>query len=124
LLIYKGENATNAGLYSVPGSRCRPGETPAACAVREAMEEASVFVRVVRELGNFVSKVKGIPMHGYLFESEIISGIPAPSGGTLAVAWATLTHIEELQKRDLMIEGRLCEAIKCSLNGNKISAAY
>ena len=124
LLILEGEGATNAGLYSLPGGRCQAGESPPECAVREAMEEASVAIRVVRETGNFVSDVKGTLYHGFVFESEIVSGNPAPSGGTLAVAWATLLHIRELEKRDLMIKGRLCEAIKDSLDGKCVQAAY
>ena len=120
LLILEGEGATNAGLYSVPGGRCEKGELPADCAAREAKEEADVEIAVVREIGNFYSRVGGGCFHGYLFESRVVGGIPRPCGGVCAVRWASLKDIEQLQSQGLMISGKLLDSLKMHLAGDFI----
>lgn len=117
LLILEGEGACNCGLYSVPGGRCRPGESPDECSVREAMEEASVCVRLVREIANFPALVFGNRFHGYVYEAEIVSGEPRPGDGIKAVRWATLDELEALERRGLTITGKLFEAVRDSLAG-------
>ncbi len=115
LLILEGDGATNGGLYSVPGGRCENGEDPAACAVREALEEVNVIVVAEREIDNFHVLVRGNCLHGYVYDSRILQGVPRPGGGVKAVCWADLAQIEALEARGLMITGKLFEAIKNSL---------
>jgi ADP-ribose pyrophosphatase YjhB (NUDIX family) len=50
LLIQRGQ-APAAGSWSVPGGRCRPGESPADACVREVAEETALEVAVVRLAG-------------------------------------------------------------------------
>lgn len=50
LLIRRGR-PPGAGLWSVPGGKCRPGEPPAAACVREVLEETGLTVQVVRPAG-------------------------------------------------------------------------
>ena len=51
LLICKRKAGTVlAGYWEFPGGKCDAGETPAACACREVMEELGVAVRAVAEL--------------------------------------------------------------------------
>jgi 8-oxo-dGTP pyrophosphatase MutT (NUDIX family) len=115
LLILEGDEATNGGLYSVPGGRCENGEDPVACAVREALEEVNVIVVAEREIDNFHVLVRGNCLHGYVYDSRILQGVPCPGGGVKAIYWADLAQIEELEARGLMITGKLFEAIKNSL---------
>jgi hypothetical protein len=102
----------NCGLYSVPGGRCGPKESPADCAIREALEEAGVVVEICQEIGNFFTMVRGNCFYGHVYESRIVSGIPSPGSGIRAVCWAHLDVIEELEKRNLMIEGKLLKVVK------------
>jgi 8-oxo-dGTP diphosphatase len=50
LLIRRGQ-APSAGMWSVPGGRCEPGETPEQACVREVQEETGAQVQVVRWAG-------------------------------------------------------------------------
>ena len=86
--------------WGFPAGAVDPGETPAEAARREAREEASIEVELVRLLGVF----GGYPdFHGFypngdevawvtsLFEGCILSGTPAPGDDEIAeVRWATV----------------------------------
>jgi 8-oxo-dGTP diphosphatase len=50
LLIQRG-TAPGAGLWSIPGGRCRAGETAADACIREIGEETGLVVRVLRLVG-------------------------------------------------------------------------
>jgi ADP-ribose pyrophosphatase YjhB (NUDIX family) len=50
LLIRRGR-PPSAGLWSIPGGKCAPGETPAAACVREVAEETGLVVAIVRFAG-------------------------------------------------------------------------
>ena len=50
LLIRRGK-APSAGLWSVPGGRCLPGESTADACVREVAEETGLIVEVLRLAG-------------------------------------------------------------------------
>ncbi len=51
LLLIKRGRPPSAGLWSIPGGRCRPGESAAEACIREAREETGLSVRVVRFAG-------------------------------------------------------------------------
>lgn len=51
LLLVRRGNAPSAGLWSVPGGRCLPGESAATACVREVAEETGLVVEVVRLAG-------------------------------------------------------------------------
>lgn len=51
LLLIKRANEPSAGTWSVPGGRCRPGESRADACVREVAEETGLTVRVLRPAG-------------------------------------------------------------------------
>ena len=51
LLLIRRATPPSAGLWSVPGGRCEPGESPAQACVREVAEETGLRVRVVRHAG-------------------------------------------------------------------------
>ncbi len=64
LLIRRGQ-APSAGSWSVPGGRCRPGESASAACLREVHEETGLRVEIVR----FAGRVER----------------PAPSGGSYVI---------------------------------------
>ena len=51
LLLVRRGTAPSAGLWSVPGGRCLPGESAARACVREVAEETGLVVEVVRLAG-------------------------------------------------------------------------
>jgi 8-oxo-dGTP diphosphatase len=51
LLLIRRGRPPSAGLWSIPGGRCWPGESAAEACVREAHEETGLSVRVVRFAG-------------------------------------------------------------------------
>jgi 8-oxo-dGTP diphosphatase len=51
LLLIRRATPPSAGRWSIPGGRCRPGESTAAACVREVAEETGLVVRVVRRAG-------------------------------------------------------------------------
>lgn len=51
LLLVRRGRAPSAGLWSVPGGRCLPGESAADACVREVAEETGLVVEIVRLAG-------------------------------------------------------------------------
>jgi ADP-ribose pyrophosphatase YjhB (NUDIX family) len=51
LLLIRRAQPPSAGSWSVPGGRCRPGESAADACVREIAEETGLTVRIVRHAG-------------------------------------------------------------------------
>jgi ADP-ribose pyrophosphatase YjhB (NUDIX family) len=51
LLLIQRANPPSAGTWSVPGGRCRPGESRADTCVREVAEETGLAVRPLRSAG-------------------------------------------------------------------------
>ncbi len=52
LIGLRGDGGPLPGYAEFPGGKCRPGESPAACAVRECAEETGLRVDVVELLWN------------------------------------------------------------------------
>ena len=48
LIGQRPDDAALAGYWEFPGGKCRPGEPPEACVVRECREETGLEVRVLR----------------------------------------------------------------------------
>ncbi len=51
LLVIRRGRPPGQGLWSIPGGRCRPGESAAEACVREVAEETGLVVEVVRWAG-------------------------------------------------------------------------
>lgn len=87
------------------GGFVEPDETPQEAAMREAREEASVEVELVRLLAalggpEFRVRYPNGDEAGYVaavFEAQVISGKPAPEGvKTTEVAWVSLSELSDV----------------------------
>lgn len=89
LLITRRPRHTHlGGLWEFPGGKCGPGESPEACAEREALEEVGVRCRAVRRRPpiEFAYPERTVRLHPV--ECEYLGGAPRP----LEVAeWAWVT---------------------------------
>lgn len=91
---------SDTGLWAVPGGLCEVGETLAETAQRELWEEVGVRGRVIQLLGIFDSRLchshtKAQLFH-VIFQTELVSGSPAPSAEALDVQFFAEDNLPEL----------------------------
>jgi mutator protein MutT len=93
LLLIQRHRPPAAGLWTLPGGRLEPGETPEACAVRELREELGIGVFALRPLtelrhGGFRLKV---------FATQAYEGEIAPDPAEIrAWRWVKLVQLAGL----------------------------
>ena len=105
LLIQRG-HAPHAGLWSVPGGRVEPGETPEAAVEREVREETGLEVRV----GAMVGRIR-IPAGDVVYEvTDFACTLPDPAQETVAgddasaVLFADASTLDDLPCTPLLAE--------------------
>ena len=86
LLLVRRGHAPSIGLWSVPGGRVEPGETPAQAAVREVREETGLHIRVGRLLASV--RVGDYLVHD--FAAEVFGGELAAGDDASDVRWCSL----------------------------------
>lgn len=96
LLIRRGQ-APSAGMWSVPGGRCEPGEPAAAACVRETKEETGLDVAVVRPAG----RVERAAPDGsvYVIDDFVcrpVGGMLQAGDDALDARWTTLADLDDL----------------------------
>ena len=85
LISRRPDDAHLGGLWEFPGGKLHPGESPEACAVREAAEEVGVGCRPRRCMAPLVYTYPERTVCLYPVECDYLGGAPRP----LAVAeWA------------------------------------
>lgn len=84
------------GMWEFPGGKCRPGETPSQCAVREVCEETGAGIEIsgAREPFTFDYPERRVTLHP--FDAVIVQGEPQPLGST-SLRWL---HPAELKIED------------------------
>jgi 8-oxo-dGTP pyrophosphatase MutT (NUDIX family) len=85
-------------LWSYPGGRLEPGETPEQAAVREAKEEAGIEVSLGERLCTR-SWDDGFVLH--VFAATIADGTPHTPPGVLEIGWFAPEHAPQPQSRGL-----------------------
>jgi ADP-ribose pyrophosphatase YjhB (NUDIX family) len=91
LLVQRG-HAPSFGLWSVPGGRVEPGETPERAAAREVLEETGLLVEVGRLLAS-------VHIGDYLvhdFAAEVVGGSLAAGDDASDVRWCSFEEAELL----------------------------
>lgn len=77
VLLIRKKRGLGAGKINGPGGRLEPGETPAACAVREVQEEVGVTPIEARQRGELSFQfVDGYSLHVYVFVASGCAGEP------------------------------------------------
>ncbi|MBS2018541.1 MAG: NUDIX domain-containing protein, partial [Deltaproteobacteria bacterium] len=97
LLVQRGR-PPNEGVWTLPGGRVEPGETVAAAAAREVLEETGIEVEVVSHVGDvaigaFVIAVHAaVPMH----DDDATLDAASPGDDARAVCWASAEGLATL----------------------------
>ncbi len=99
VLLARRAKAPARGLWSLPGGRVEPGETLAACALRELMEEVGVEAR----LAGFVDHVEMIDhdeegqlaVHAVIcvFAAHWVAGDGRTSAEATAIRWCDIEMV-------------------------------
>ena len=85
LLLVRRGHAPAQGRWSLPGGRLEPGESPAAAAAREVLEETGLEVRVGVLLGS-------VELGDYLvhdFAAEVVGGVLKPGDDADDARWCS-----------------------------------
>jgi len=78
LIARRRPGATFAGMWELPGGRCRGGEEPAACVVREVREETGLEVRVERPAAVVVHSYPDVTVELHAFFCSVLAGDARP----------------------------------------------
>jgi 8-oxo-dGTP pyrophosphatase MutT (NUDIX family) len=92
------ERRRDNGRFGLPGGAVEPGESLAAAALREVLEETGLVVRIAGLLGVYSDPAEGrivtYPDNGdvrhlvdVVFTADIVSGVPRPSAESLELAF-------------------------------------
>ena len=92
LLVRRGHEPA-AGLWSLPGGRVEAGETPAAAAAREVLEETGLHVRV----GNLLATFELGPYLVHDFAAAVIDGELAAGDDADEVGWFAVDALSTLE---------------------------
>jgi len=82
-------------VWVIPGGRIEKGETPEEAAIREAKEETGYEIKIVRKVATYT--YKGEKKKNHIYEARIISGRPALSKESKAVAFFNTNKLPELR---------------------------
>jgi ADP-ribose pyrophosphatase YjhB (NUDIX family) len=105
LLIQRGR-PPSAGSWSVPGGRCRTGESPAQACVREVAEETGLAVRVERFAGRV--EREGVRQGSVYdindFVCVVTGGELRPGDDAIDARWVSGAELTRLQVVPLLRE--------------------
>jgi ADP-ribose pyrophosphatase YjhB (NUDIX family) len=109
LLVVRRRNDPGRGLWSVPGGRCRAGESTEVACVREVAEETGMVVAVGRELGRVERDgPAGIVYDITDYVCEVVGGELQAGDDADEVRWVTRAQLAELTLVD-QLRGYLTE---------------
>jgi ADP-ribose pyrophosphatase YjhB (NUDIX family) len=106
VLLVQRAHEPGAGKWAVPGGKVRWGESLAAAAKREAMEETGLEVEVgpVFWVGEGIGEGDPVPWHYVLidFLASVTGGELSPGSDAAAVRWVSLKDTDDLPLTDSM----------------------
>lgn len=98
LLVIKRGQPPSAGAWSVPGGRCRAGESAADACVREAAEETGLAVAVLRRAGRVERAAPGIGVYVIDdFVCRLVGGRLRAGDDAAAARWVTRAEFAGLE---------------------------
>ena len=95
LICRRGPGGSCAGLWEFPGGKVEPGESGAACAVRECREELGIEIRLSGELGEASYRYPEREVSLCFFEGTVERGEPRAQVHS-ELRWAAPEEIERL----------------------------
>jgi 8-oxo-dGTP diphosphatase len=110
LLVVRRGQAPSAGKWSIPGGRCKPGESPRDACIREVLEETGVLVDVLRSAGRVWREGPGNV--GYDIEDFVCAVRAGRAGGeqpragddAIDARWVTRAELAELDMAPGVVE--------------------
>lgn len=94
LIAHRAQDTHLGGLWEFPGGKCLPGEAPAACAVREALEETGLPVQIAEAWPplTYVYPECTVTLHPFLCRVPTSEARPLASGD---IVWVTPSRLHE-----------------------------
>jgi 8-oxo-dGTP diphosphatase len=97
ILVIERRNPPSAGMWSIPGGRCLPGESTAAACVREVAEETGLDVEVVRLAGTVrIPATDGMDYVVDDYVCRVLGGTLCSGDDALAAAWVSSAQLAAL----------------------------
>ena len=106
ILLIRRANEPGRGLWSLPGGRCRPGESARAACVRELREECALEIAIDRVAGRVVrpGAVEGTQYEITDYFCSVVAGTPIAGDDADEVCWADRRALSRLQLTDGLLE--------------------
>lgn len=105
LLVVRRGQQPGEGLWSLPGGRVEPGETPAVAARREVQEETGLVVEVGALLGRTdIPGPCGATYRVEDFAGTAVGGELAAGTDASAVRWVTVSELRQMACTPRLVE--------------------
>jgi 8-oxo-dGTP pyrophosphatase MutT (NUDIX family) len=117
LLLWRHRFITDTWGWEIPAGRIEPGETPAAAAAREALEETGWRPGPLRPLVWFqpTNGFSDQAFHIFVADGATYVGDPSDAGESERVEWVTMPRLRELVRTQQMLDGLSLTAILYAL---------
>ncbi len=93
VLLVKRRYPPMAGLWSLPGGKIEPGETPAEAVSREVLEETGIIARIIGKLGRHTVEVEDARIELEVFFGRPQSGSLRPGDDAATARWVNLDRL-------------------------------
>jgi mutator protein MutT len=96
LIARRLANVHLGGAWELPGGKCEPGESPAACAVREVREELGIEVEVSRARPVIQHQYRDRAVRLHPFDCRLLAGEPQALA-CFTWRWVTVEELDRYQ---------------------------
>ena len=104
VLIVKRKNPPNAGSWSIPGGRIKPGEEVEAAVHRELFEETGVRAKIVGKIIDLDVAFDGVPYRLHDYAAIWIKGEPVAGDDASEALFVPLNNLDKLDLWDKTTE--------------------